>query len=221
MASKKLSSQLIQQITRNNLIETLGENLHDFRDDFKKQVKTNLHDSGIDLHTQLIGPEKISPQKSGDLTMGEELNLRDLRGETPNNERAQVEIKNIAPALDYHAEIKRGSERSSKKEFRDIEQQIREIMDELQRLVASSDKVVQMTYGDLAVGQKPATPGTYHINFFTYMLSVIRSARQKVEDSGAWLNIAKRKGNLIQNAWKKGNTSITMSNERQVATQTG
>lgn len=218
MASQKLSQQLIQQIARNNLIETLGKDASDFGKDFKKQIKSNFHDAGSDVRTQVIGPEKSSPKKGGDLTMGQEINLK---AQSQQKEAPQIERKNAAPAIEYHQEIRRSSERMSRKESREIEYQIREIMEELQRLINSSDKVMQMHYADFSVGQAPVTPGKYHLNFFTYMLSVIRSARQKVEDSGAWLNIAKRKGGMIQQAWKKGNTSVTMSNKRQVAIQTG
>jgi hypothetical protein len=55
------------------------------------------------------------------------------------------------------------------------------------------------------------------------MLTVIRGARMKVEDSGAWLSTMQGKKGK-KNYWamfKKHGTSFGMSNERQVATQTG
>lgn len=222
MAVQKLSAQLKQQIARNNLIETLGKDASDFGKDFKKQVKTNVQGARTDTLSQLIGPNEVITRNShrgGELKMGEEITLKaqEKTQDNPQPERKPA----IAAAIEYHSEISRSSERMSRKESREIEYQIKEIMEELQRLVSSSDKIVQMQYADFSVGQSPVKAGAYHLNYFSWMLSVIRQARQKVEDSGAWMQVAKKKGGMLNAAWKKGNTSVTMSNERQVATQTG
>ncbi len=225
MATQTLSAKLKQQITRNALIETLREESNEFGSDFKKHLKTNVKGAGADALTQVLGQnETITQNKNlgGDLKMGEEINLSTKSHSTeaqaaPKKERKQ----NISAALEYHAEMARSSDRINRKESREIQSQINEIMAELQRLVSSTDKVMQMQYADFSVGQAPVTPGKYHVNFFSWVLTVIRTTRQKVEDSGAWLQVSKKKGGVLNEAWKKGNTSVTMSNERQVATQSG
>ena len=61
------------------------------------------------------------------------------------------------------------------------------------------------------------------MNFFEWMLAVIRAAREKVEDSNAWLGTVKGKG-AQRNYWnmfKKHGTTFGLSGERAVATQVG
>ncbi|HLD02068.1 MAG TPA: DUF5660 family protein, partial [Patescibacteria group bacterium] len=60
-------------------------------------------------------------------------------------------------------------------------------------------------------------------NFFEWMLSVIRIARMKVEDSGAWMAAlsSKKKGKGYWQMFKKHGTTFGMSHERNVSTQTG
>jgi hypothetical protein len=101
----------------------------------------------------------------------------------------------------------------------DLDKKIEEIMAELQRLVKSST-IISNEYARVAVEQKPVAAGKYHLNFFDFMLSVIKTARMKVEDSGAWMAVAKKKSGYLQKAKSMG-TKFTLSHERTVATQTG
>lgn len=221
MASTKPSSQLLQQLTHNNLIETLGKDAGDFGKDFKNQVKTNVKGAGIDAITQVIGKNEIvarrKSQSEVEMQAGQEFDLT-VQQQT---EAPKIERKNSAPGIGYHAEIARSSERSQTRESREITLKLQEITEELERIASSTDRIIKMQFKDIGTGMAPSTPGKYHLNYFTWLLTVIRSARQQVEDSGAWLQVAKRKGGVINTAWKKGNTSVTMSNERSVATQTG
>lgn len=127
-------------------------------------------------------------------------------------------------AINYHQDVLRNRERSSRGEVRDINDKIQQITMELKKLISSS-KILQMDFAEVAVGQTPATVGEYHINFFEWMLIVIKSARQKVEDSGAWLSTVKGKGGKKSNGYwgmfKKHGTSFGLSGERSVATQSG
>ncbi len=128
----------------------------------------------------------------------------------------------IAAAIDYHGEVARQSENTSKKEVHQMNTQIQEVMIELRQLINSS-KVLQMEFAGIAVEDKPPVVGKYHVNFFEWMLIAIRSAREKVEDSGAWLQAMKGKGKS-KNYWgmfKKHGTTFGLSGERAVATQVG
>jgi len=102
------------------------------------------------------------------MTVIEKLLHADAKKETPNVERKPA----IAAAIDYHAEMARGSERSNKKENRELQQQIQEITQELQRLIASSNKMIQMEYGSYQVSSAPKDVGKYHTNFLAWMLNV-------------------------------------------------
>lgn len=142
----------------------------------------------------------------------------DVKGHEEEAKRGHVEA-----GLEYHREITHYAERARHREVSEVEQRVEQILSELQRLVDSSSTIIKAEYQDIAVMQKPAEVGKYHINFFDWMLSVIQNARMKVEDSGAWLaSLQSKKGK--KNYWamfKKHGTSFGMSNERQVATQTG
>jgi hypothetical protein len=132
----------------------------------------------------------------------------------------------VAAAIDYHREIVKVGEKASKVENREINEKIQQISVELHRLINSS-QVLKMEFKEMAVEQGPVNAGEYHINFLEWMLLVIKQAREKVEDSGAWLSAVKGKGkggkkdNSYWSMFKKHGTSFGLSNERNVATQTG
>jgi hypothetical protein len=125
-------------------------------------------------------------------------------------------------AIDYAGEILNTGK--SHKELREVSEQVQQIMVELKKLISSS-RVLQMEFAEVAVEQAPVNVGKYHVNFFDWMLSVIRIARQKVEDSGAWLNTIQAKGSKKKLGYwgmmKKHGTSFGLSNERAIATQAG
>lgn len=226
MATPKITQQLRNQIAANNTAET-GSHSQGLSDQFRQQIKTNAKALPGDIFGQLLGmggyenSQPSSQSKSEDMTPGQEFILpkSTKRAEIQHQERKPA----IAAGINYHAEIARGSELANKRESRELKMQIEQIMEELKRLVDSSDKVLQMAYADITVASTPAIVGKYHTNFFAFLLIVIRQARQKVEDSGAWLSVAKSKGGKksYQMQSKKNGTSFSMSSERSTATQTG
>ena len=92
---------------------------------------------------------------------------------------------------------------------------------ELQKLVASSS-MLQVEFSQVSMSQAPKDPGKYHVNFFQWVLTVIRQARMKVEDAGAWQAAikGKRKNGFWQRAKKEG-TTFLLHHDRNVATQAG
>lgn len=131
-------------------------------------------------------------------------------------------------AIEYHEEFQRevidSRHKFTQKEAAHMQQRIQDIMAELQKLVKSS-KMLEVQFREVSVEQTPVQSGEYHMNFFEWMLIVIKQAREKVEDSGAWLNTVKGKRGKKQTGYwemfKKHGTTFGMSNERAVATQTG
>lgn len=222
MAGSKLTSQLRKHILSNNPIETGKPSVGDFTREFGSQVKQNVALGADDFMNQILGREPQSHEvkrarDTHDMYPGQEFSL------TPKVKEHAKSVEKASAALDYHAEIARSSERGNSQENNEIQCQIEQIMFELKRLIDSSDKVIQMAHADLSVASAPKTVGKYHTNFLSWMLIVIQTARQKVEDSGAWLASAKGKGGK-RGYWdqaKSHGTSFSMSNERSVATQTG
>ena len=164
---------------------------------------------------EILGLKSKKKKHSGDLRPGEELNLKELHGS--KEERSEAEA-----AIDYSREIIHVGERSIKRQNQEVEMQLREVMIEIKKL-ADSSKELQAQFREVAVEQYVVNPGEYHKNFFSWLLSIIRAARAKIEDSNAWLSAlhnkkdAKKYGAMA----KKHGSSFTLNNERTVATQVG
>lgn len=191
------------------------ESIKEFTGGVKSAFKKDLAQEGAkDLMRQLLGSAEETAEKAhalaGDLHEGQEISLK---------------RHDIAPGLEqysYYREVVRSSEKAQRQESHEQEQQVEQILVEIQRLVSSS-KVVEAKFAAISMDQRPKEVGKYHTNFFEWVLIQIRTARMKVEDSGAWLaSMSGKKGK--KNYWsefKKHGTSFGMSNERSVATQTG
>lgn len=129
----------------------------------------------------------------------------------------------VEAAMHYGNDVLKTTERANRQELTELQRNIQEIQHELRKLLSSS-KVLQMEFNEVAVENATPEIGQYHMNFFEWMLLVIRQAREKVEDSGAWLNTVKGKGAKKNGYWgmfKKHGTSFGLSSERSTATQTG
>lgn len=139
---------------------------------------------------------------------------------------AEKAHSNAEAAIDYHGkfrkEIMQSRERASHSELNEMQSNIEQIKVELSKLVASSQEL-KLEFADVSVEQSATSVGQYHLSFFEWMLAVIRTAREKVEDSGAWLGTVKGKG-AKKDYWgmfKKHGTTFGLSGERSVATSVG
>lgn len=223
MANSSTKTQL-GKILHDNPLETAArDTIADIRGQLKNEVAGGF---GKDFFDQLLGLKS-----GGDLTPGEEINLSkvrnspdavDHRKNLSKKEKSPEKHINIAPGIDYRNEILHAGERLSTAENRELQQQIQELMAELGRLVSSSS-VLQTKFNQVTMQQAPVTPGKYHLHFFQWMTTVIRDARMKVEDSGAWLQTVSSKKKMRQygSMAKKHGTSFTLSSERSTVTQTG
>ena len=203
------------------------ESIKEFTSGVTGSVKHDLAEEGAkDLWKQLAGKYERTSQRAhrlaGDLAEGEEF---DLTGQVQSEQAHTPKRQDIAPGLEqynYFREIARSSEKSSRVETHQVEGQVEEILIEIKQLIDTS-KDLEAEFKIMAVEQTPVEVGKYHIHFFEWVLMTIRSARMKVEDSGAWLSaMSSKKGK--KNYWamfKKHGTSFGMSNERNVSTQTG
>ncbi|MCL5438789.1 MAG: DUF5660 domain-containing protein [Patescibacteria group bacterium] len=209
---KAHSKQLLNQ----NLIEA-GR---DLGDDVAKTMFSDLAlGSASDAWEQFFGSgksEKDNKQLSGDLSEGEELNLKKTK------EPKKTVRPDILPNIDYRREIIHAETLGQNEVSREITVKIQEIRVEIQKLTQTS-KELQVQFKDVVVAQLPKKAGKYHLFFFEWVLSAIKIARQKVEESQSWLNTFQNKKSK-RNYWameKKHGTSFSLSNERVVSTQTG
>lgn len=202
--------------------ERLKEPVTKAAQEVKKAAVGEASESGKTFLRQLLGlelggapkseqakqkQEAEKPHTGGVIELFNALTHTQSAEKKPSSEKAP----RIEAAMNYSGEIRRSSERAAKSETREMSQEIQAIKAELNNLLASS-KVLQMEFATVSLEQAPVNAGEYHKNFLDWMLIVIRQARQKVEDSGAWLNVVKGKRG------KKGldvtNMSMHQSGER-------
>lgn len=175
-------------------------------------IKTASTDAVKDMWAQILGADKYAskPQApSGDLKPGQELNLKDAA------KAKEKKSTNEAP-MSYFREISEAGKSAAQKETQEIRQQLQVIMYELQRLAASSKELSNEV--SRATGAGIVNPGKYHVTFFEWMFTVIKDARKRVENAGAWLKTVKKKKGFVMGM--KKNMSQLMSGERSVSNQT-
>lgn len=207
-------------VSSNNHIETARDSVgyltEGLKDTATEEAKRLVSQTWEQLFASLRGESSQTTAHKGELKAGQEIIF------SKKSEKKQTEA---APAYNYFAETFRtvnNSERLTRRESAEMQMKIKEIVVELRRLVDSST-VLQAEFKQVTMTEAPKTPGQYHLNFFDWVLTVIRAARMKVEDSGAWLASMKGKKGK-QNYWsmfKKHGTSFGLSGERTVATQSG
>lgn len=220
-------------------IETGREYLHSLGKRVAKGAAQEAEESGKAFLQQLLGlnleskakpkhadkaPEKETPQNASDpIEIFNYLFHKQATAEKPKThaEKAEKPDRREA-AMNYSREITQVGERATKGEMREMNSNIQQIKQELAQLVASSQEL-KLQFAEVGVDTGTPTVGKYQLNFFEWMLAVIRSARQKVEDSGAWLNTVKGKGSKkgYWGMFKKHGTTFGLSGERAVATQVG
>lgn len=196
-----------------NPLESLSGLGRFFLDGVKDQaIDQGLKKIPIDAARSILGESESNTPRSGDMKPGQEVNLNSVeKSEKPKGE--------VLGGIDYRRETVQGSERIHNRELSEQDRKLQEIRSEIARL-ASSIQTISKEARAVSVEQAPQTSGKYHLNFMEWMLSVIRTARMKVEDSGAWLQVSKKKNGYSQKAQNLG-TKFTLSHERTVATQTG
>lgn len=161
---------------------------------------------------------------SGELTEGHALDLRQKR-QSPQQEKSMEKPKaRIDAAYNYTSEIIHSEKRTSREQTQHMTMMIEQLRNEIKKLASETKELkTNVEFSRIIVEDIPEKPGKYHLNFFEWLLSVVRDARIKVEDSSSWLGSMVGK-NSKKNYWglyKKHGTSFGLSGERTVATQTG
>ena len=220
MAQRKAKTQL--NINQNPIeaVRDIGASVvSSVKEDVAKGLMT-------DLWNQMLGTEigrGNSSHTSGDLVAGEELNLKKpSNAQDKKQEQLTHEQKpQVEAGWDYTGEIIHSERRIAQTENRELNAKVSEIIIELKKLTKSS-KELEITFREITVEQNPVNPGKYHLNFFEWMLSTIKSARMKIEDSANWTSLfATKKGKKdYWSLFKKHGTSFGLSGERTTATQT-
>lgn len=212
MTTKKQKKQTNQYIDQNPV-----EAFRDLGSGVAKSLASDVAKGTVTgLWEQLLGrgSYKESHGTGGDLAEGQELDLQSLQ---ESQEEPQIEA-----GIDYRRDILRGSEKSQHIANKETEVKIQEILVAIKQL-AQSSKGLEVQFKEVVVEQRIEKPSKYHLTFFEWILSVIRLAKMRVEESSNWLSVfaSKKKRQQYWGMFKKHGTTFGLSNERVVATQTG
>jgi hypothetical protein len=144
---------------------------------------------------------------------------------TKEQYRAKTEV---APGISYHEEfttreeIKKAAEGTPREDINIARKKLIIEYAKLPKLAQVSKETNQLT-----VEQPPSDPGTYHLNFIEWTLSLLKQAgqKQKLENSHSWLETVKGKNEKKkQGFWnraKNEGTKFTQNMDRTPATATG
>jgi hypothetical protein len=155
-------------------------------------------------------------EMSGDLTEGQELIL------ARKQQKIAERLANVEAGYDYKSEILHFERKESQETQAQTSGKIQEILVEIKQL-SSSVKELEVEVKDVSMDRVPAKAGKYHESFFDYLLTILKNARLRVENSSNWLQAMagkKAKKGYWDNA-KKSGTSYTLSSDRVVAQQVG
>jgi len=148
---------------------------------------------------------------AGDLQEGEEINFQ----------RSEKRV-DIDPGINYKEEILHFEKKEMQVQQGQLNQRVEQIMLELKQL-SKSVKGLETQVRDVDTNMLPPTPGKYHETFFEYLLTLLKNARIRIEDSSNWLSVVAKKASR-KGYWgmaKKHGTSYTLSADRAVAQQVG
>lgn len=210
MSSKKTTTQNVR-----NPLEAVGDFGRDVTDSLVNDLAIKSGEDFMDF----LGLGKSASETQPDASSNsQEVDIVNFKAK----EVSQKPESKTDAAIDYHRDVLRSTEQMSRQEAHRINSQIQEIISELKSLIGSSN-MLKVEFTEIAMTQTTEEVGVYHQNFFEWMLHMIRQAKEKVEDSGAWLNVSKGKGDKkgYWNMFKKHGTSFALSSEQNVATQVG
>lgn len=159
-----------------------------------------------------ISGSQTQPKTSGELTEGEEVVIKKTQA---------LEVLQKTQHREYFRKIEK-QETMRVENKQEIEAQVQRLRLEIKQLINAS-RELQVSFKEVAKDDVLVNPGKYHLNFFEWVLAVVKNARLRIEESTNWLRLfaSKKKQKQYWNQSKKHGTSFSLSNERVVATQAG
>ncbi len=104
----------------------------------------------------------------------------------------------------------------------EVKNQIQALREEIKKLINLTQEVAQET--EKVALEEVVMPGTYHLNFFEKIRSLLALARKRIEESRTWLSLCKSRSKKQSHYWaqvKKSGTKFMLSQERYMSTQMG
>ncbi len=194
-----------KSLVLDNPIEAVRNLADDFTSTARDDLVGGITDSAFQ---QIFGSNKAS----GDISLNEEITIQ--------NQNENIQIQESLAFQRQRDSLEKNI--FSYKDETELKQQIEQLLKEIKLLINSTNNI-SAEVAAIAVENSPVNPGKYHINFFEMLIKMIRSLRERVDESQTWLNVfsSKKQQKQYWSMFKKHGTTFGLSNERVVATQTG
>ncbi len=194
---------------------------------FKNEAKTLANDAVKSMWSDMLagtaggfGEQLLGGIDTGELHEGQEVSLKNkVHAEIQD---AEKKVQVTAEHMEYFRTVNNADRIAETKTETQVKSAVDQIRMEIRRLIATS-KIVEQTVKDATTDQAPVKPGKYHVTFFEFVLTVIRDATRKLEDTATYGAIftSKKQQSKYWNSYKKHGTTFGLSGERSTATQTG
>lgn len=216
----KTTNKKLKYFDKNPIEAALRDTVDGTLSAAKRGILNEGQESVNTLWKQLLGESGKSQEKqaqmSGDLAEGEELDL------SKKQQRLAEKLANIEAGYDYKSEILHFEKKEVQETQTQTSSRVQEILVEIKNL-SKSVKELEVEVKDVSMDTVPAKAGKYHQTFFEYLLTVLKNARLRVENSANWLHAltSKKAKKGYWNLAKKHGTSYTLSADRVVSQQVG
>lgn len=168
-------------------------------------------DLGRIAYEQVLTPKALS----GELKVGETLDLK--------AQKVEQKIDRVAQQLNS---VRQQEKIVFDRETQETQKRMIELVMAIKQEVASVKKQTAALTGqveNITVEQVTKQPGLYHLNFFEWVVSMLRDLKRDIVKSRTWLGTfnARKKKKGYWAMFKKHGTSFAMSDERGIATASG
>lgn len=209
MADIKKKSR--QAATRQNVLESLK----DLGGGTASQMGDLFKNTSEDFFKELIGVTPQPKKVSGEIGVGESLEMTDvLSGHAEETRKLKQQIL-------LERQINTDERRISEEKLGKLRVELQALASEIVKLAASSQELARET--EIAMIEAPANPGVYHIVFFEKLLEFIASFRKKIEDATLWLGSTNKRAEK-KNYWsmyKKKGSSFLLSPDHYLQRSAG
>lgn len=201
---KAQKSKVQQAVRRANVLESLK----DIGSGVTSSLNTDLL-GGIskDVLEQILNRRSPSKKVSGDIHLGESLELSDLfSGKHEENLRLKNQIA-------FERRLAQEEKVVSEKKSNELKVQLQALMQEVQYLAKTTQGLGEKV--EIAAMQAPSQPGVYHLIFFEKIIEFIRNFRKNIDSASTWLGASNKRAEK-KNYWamyKKKGASFLLSGE--------
>jgi len=201
------------------LRDTVDDVVATVKDDFLEESVTSAWSQLLGGKSKDAGESAGKMAMSGDLIEGQEIELIKKQQQI---EKEANRLASIEAGYDYKNEILHFEQKESQEDQAQTSSRVQEILIEIKQL-SKSVKELEVEVKDVSMDVVPQKAGKYHESFFDYLLSVLRNAKIRVENSANWLQVlsGKKAKKGYWNLAKKHGTSYSLSADRVVAQQVG